>query len=76
MNKEYAGIDGVPDFTDAAAKLAFCGDSPVIKDSLVFHSLLFWGIHLVITLTVMLGIQLVITLTVMLWNKWLLLHSL
>ncbi|EOD44155.1 Aspartate aminotransferase, mitochondrial [Neofusicoccum parvum] len=32
LDKEYAGITGVPDFTTAAAKLAYGADSPAIKD--------------------------------------------
>ena len=35
MDKEYAGITGVPDFTKAAAELAFGPDSAPIKDGLV-----------------------------------------
>ena len=35
MDKEYAGITGVPEFTAAAAELAFGADSPVIKEGLV-----------------------------------------
>lgn len=31
MDKEYAGIAGLPDFTDAAAKLAFGDNSEVLK---------------------------------------------
>lgn len=32
LDKEYAGITGVPDFTTAAAKLAYGADSQAIKD--------------------------------------------
>eukprot|EP00745_Piridium_sociabile_P041352 TRINITY_DN81614_c0_g1_i1.p1 TRINITY_DN81614_c0_g1~~TRINITY_DN81614_c0_g1_i1.p1 ORF type:complete len:431 (-),score=107.33 TRINITY_DN81614_c0_g1_i1:368-1660(-) len=34
LDKEYAGITGVPDFTKAAAELAFGADSPVLKNGL------------------------------------------
>ena len=35
MDKEYAGITGVPEFTKAAAELAFGADNQILKDSLV-----------------------------------------
>ena len=35
MDKEYAGIIGVPDFFNASIKLALGDDSPVIADKLV-----------------------------------------
>ena len=35
LDKEYAGIIGVPDFNSAAIKLALGEDSQVIKDKLV-----------------------------------------
>lgn len=35
MDKEYAGIVGIPEFCSAAAKLAFSENSVVIKDQLV-----------------------------------------
>lgn len=35
LDKEYAAITGVADFNSAAAKLAFGGDSHVIKEGLV-----------------------------------------
>lgn len=35
MDKEYAGIVGIPEFCSAAAKLAFSENSIVIKDQLV-----------------------------------------
>ena len=35
LDKEYAGITGVPSFTKAAAVLAYGADSPVIKDDRV-----------------------------------------
>ncbi|KAL8590269.1 Aspartate aminotransferase, mitochondrial [Nucella lapillus] len=34
LDKEYAGITGVPEFTKAAAELAFGADSPVLKNGL------------------------------------------
>ncbi|KAK7498148.1 hypothetical protein BaRGS_00010736 [Batillaria attramentaria] len=34
MDKEYAGITGVPEFTKAAAELAFGADSPALKNKL------------------------------------------
>jgi aspartate aminotransferase len=33
MDKEYAGISGVPEFTRASAQLAYGQDSPVLRDS-------------------------------------------
>ncbi len=41
MDKEYAGIVGIPDFCSAAARLAFQEDSVVIKDQLVSYCLYF-----------------------------------
>ncbi|KAJ9649231.1 aspartate transaminase aat1 [Coniosporium apollinis] len=35
LNKEYAGITGVPEFTKAAARLAYGSDSPVIQEDRV-----------------------------------------
>ena len=35
MDKEYAGIIGVPDFFNASIKLALGEDSPALKDGLV-----------------------------------------
>lgn len=35
LDKEYAGIIGVPDFYNAAIKLALGSDSSVIKEKLV-----------------------------------------
>lgn len=35
LDKEYAGIVGLPDFCQASAKLAFGDNSPVVKDQLV-----------------------------------------
>ena len=35
MDKEYAGITGVAEFTKAAAELAFGADNPILKDGLV-----------------------------------------
>ncbi len=35
LDHEYAGISGVPDFTKAAAELAFGAGSPVTKNGLV-----------------------------------------
>jgi aspartate aminotransferase, mitochondrial len=35
LDKEYAGIIGLPEFCQASAKLAFGDNSPVIKDQLV-----------------------------------------
>lgn len=35
LDKEYAGITGVPDFTKAAGRLAYGEASPVIKENRV-----------------------------------------
>ena len=35
LDKEYAGITGIPEFNKAAAELAFGSDSPIIKNGLV-----------------------------------------
>lgn len=35
MDKEYAGITGIPEFTKAAAELAFGADNQILKDGLV-----------------------------------------
>ena len=35
LDKEYAGITGVPEFTKAAAGLAFGADAPIITGGLV-----------------------------------------
>ena len=35
MDHEYAGIIGLPDFCKEAAKLAFGGDNPMLKEKLV-----------------------------------------
>ena len=35
MDKEYAGIGGIPDFTRAAAELAFDKDNDIQKNGLV-----------------------------------------
>lgn len=40
LDKEYAGIAGIPEFTKAAAELAFGADSPVTTGGLVGIQLL------------------------------------
>lgn len=37
MDKEYAGITGVPSFNKAAAALAYGDDSPAIKENRVSY---------------------------------------
>ena len=39
MNKEYAGITGVPEFTAAAAKLAYGADSPALDRIAITQSI-------------------------------------
>ncbi|KAJ2894050.1 Cysteine transaminase [Zalerion maritima] len=39
LNKEYAGITGVPEFTTAAAKLAYGADSPVLERVAITQSI-------------------------------------
>lgn len=39
LNKEYAGITGVPEFTRAAAKLAYGADSPVLDRVAITQSI-------------------------------------
>ena len=39
MNKEYAGITGVPEFTSAAAKLAYGADSPALDRIAIAQSI-------------------------------------
>lgn len=55
MDKEYAGITGVPSFTKAAGALAYGDDSPAIKENRVrifdiLRSAGFWLLIILISL--------------------------